>query len=101
MTLKELRVTELMTTHDLPAEIIGQCVDDLGIIDDELLGIALQTKKFAAEGLASKDKAEIEKLKGLLQTAQEEMKTPGIDKMYAAQRVMAIKDRIFRLGGRM
>jgi hypothetical protein len=101
MDLREQKINQLVAEHNLPADIVRQCVDAVGTVNGPMLGVALQTKSLTQEGLATKDRAEVEGLKLQLKAAQEEIKQPGVDRMALAQRTIKIKDRIFALGGRL
>jgi hypothetical protein len=90
--LRQAKINALVAEHNLPSDIIGRCVAADGIVDNDKLGLALQTRAFAQSGIANANQAEIERL---------------IDEYYVAQdnrdpaRMIRLQSRIFELGGRM
>jgi hypothetical protein len=60
VSVREQKVNQLVAEHNLPAEIVGRCVDEAGIVNADMLGIALQTKNLTQEGMAVMDLSEAE-----------------------------------------
>jgi hypothetical protein len=89
-TFKEQRIAELQKQHDLPAGILGQCVDETGTVDTARLGIALQTRQFTQSGMTAANEGLIEALSDAYWEAQDRKD---------ASAMICLKSRIHKLGG--
>jgi hypothetical protein len=90
--LKEQKIQELQQQHDLPAEILGRCVDETGTVDNARLGIALSTRAFTQSGMSAQNQAQVEALSEQYYQAQDR---------HDASAMIRIKSRIYELGGRL
>jgi hypothetical protein len=98
MNLKEAKIQELQAQHGLPAEILGRCVSDDGIVDGDKLGIALQSATFGISARSAAKQAEIEALQNAYKNLQDEIKNPQANKPDLVGRMVSIKGRLQALG---
>lgn len=90
--LKEQKIHELQQQHDLPAEILGQCVDETGTVDTARLSIALSTQAFTKTGMSAQNEGLIVALNEQYYLCQDKKDASGM---------LRCQNRIFALGGRL
>jgi hypothetical protein len=92
MNLKDQKITELQQQHDLPAGILGQCVDETGTVDTARLGIALQTREFTKSGITAQHQLLIDALVNAYYQAQDRRDVSAM---------ICLQSRIHKMGGRL
>jgi hypothetical protein len=91
-TLQAQKISELVKEHNLPPEIVGRCVAADGLVDNERLGIALQSSAFGKSGRGAVDQVQVESLKAAYAEAEKRGDNVAM---------IGIKRRVFELGGRI
>jgi len=88
--LKERRINQLVTEHNLPSDIVSRCVNEDGIVDNGKLGIALQTRAYAESGKTAANEGLIAALSDAYWEATDRKD---------AVAMISLKSGIFKLGG--